>query len=80
MARQLGTVAPGILAIYPQPDFLFAAGDDRTDEDLFERLRDGAWTVHVGPRATHAAFMVRDFESLRSLLETFTQARHLKRA
>src|SRR5437870_2459789 len=69
-----------ILAGYSQPDFLFAAGDDRTDEDLFERLRDGAWTVHVGPGATRAAFMVRDFESLRSLLETFTQARHLKRA
>src|SRR6266566_5210204 len=69
-----------ILAGYSQPDFLFAAGDDRTDEDLFERLRDGAWTVHVGPGATRAAFMVRDLESLRSLLETFTQDRHLKRA
>src|SRR5207248_6393743 len=41
-----------ILAGYSQPDFLFAAGDDCTDEDLFERLRDGAWTVHVGPGAT----------------------------
>jgi len=69
-----------ILTAYPQPDFLFAAGDDRTDEDLFERLRDGAWTVHVGPGATRAAFMVRDFESLRSLLETFTEARYLRRA
>jgi trehalose 6-phosphate synthase/phosphatase len=69
-----------ILAAYSQPDFLFAAGDDRTDEDLFERLRDGAWTVHVGPGATRAAFMVRDFESLRSLLETFTEARYLRRA
>jgi trehalose-6-phosphatase len=37
MARHLGTFAHGILAAYPQPDFLFAAGDDRTDEGLFER-------------------------------------------
>ena len=41
MARHLGTFAHGILAAYPQPDFLFAARDDRTDEGLFERLRDG---------------------------------------
>jgi trehalose 6-phosphate synthase/phosphatase len=69
-----------ILATYPQPDFLFAAGDDRTDEDLFERLSNGAWTVHVGSGPTRAAFMVRDFEGLRNVLETFTEARHLKRA
>jgi len=75
-----GEALERILAGYSLPDFLFAAGDDRTDEDIFERLRDGAWTVHVGPGPTHAAFMVRDFESLRSLLETFTEARYLKRA
>jgi trehalose 6-phosphate synthase/phosphatase len=75
-----GEAVERILAAYPQPDFLFAAGDDRTDEDLFQYLRDGAWTVHVGPGATRAAFMVRDFESLRSLLEMFTEARHLERA
>jgi trehalose 6-phosphate synthase/phosphatase len=68
-----------ILSAYPQPDFVFAAGDDRTDEDLFERLQE-AWSVHVGPGATRAAFMVRDFQSLRNLLETFTEARYLKRA
>ncbi len=64
----------------PPPDFLFAAGDDRTDEGLFERLRDGARIVHVGPATTHAAFMMRDFKSLRSSLETFIEARHLKQA
>jgi trehalose 6-phosphate synthase/phosphatase len=62
-----------ILATYPQPDFLFAAGDDRTDEDLFERMRDGAWTVHVGPGPTRAGFVVRDVESVRSVLETFIE-------
>jgi hypothetical protein len=34
--------------------------------------------LHVGPAPTHAAFMVSDFKSLQSLLETFMKARHLK--
>jgi trehalose 6-phosphate synthase/phosphatase len=60
-----------ILAAQPEPDFLFAAGDDRTDEDLFERIGGQAWTVHVGSGPAHAAFAVPDFESIRKLLETF---------
>ena len=63
-----------ILAVYSEPDFVFAAGDDRTDEDLFERLRDGAWTVHVGSRPTRAAFVVPDCEKIRSLLEMLAEA------
>jgi trehalose 6-phosphate synthase/phosphatase len=63
-----------IFAAYSQPDFLFAAGDNRPDEDLFERMRDGAWTVHVGPGPTRAGFVVRDFEAVREVLETFTEA------
>jgi trehalose 6-phosphate synthase/phosphatase len=48
----------------PDPDFMFAAGDDRTDEDLFERMPNGAWTVHVGPGPTPASFVVPDFQGL----------------
>src|SRR6266851_541195 len=58
-----------LLAAQPEPDFLFAAGDDRTDEDLFERITGEAWTVHVGSGPTKAAFSVPDFESVRKLLE-----------
>jgi trehalose 6-phosphate synthase/phosphatase len=57
----------------PRADFLLAVGDDRTDEDLFERMRDGAWTVHVGPGYTCAAFVAPDFESVRRLLGMFTE-------
>jgi trehalose 6-phosphate synthase/phosphatase len=60
-----------LLALQPQPDFLFAAGDDRTDEDLFERMPRDAWTVHVGPGVTTAAFVAPDFGSIRSLLDRF---------
>lgn len=58
----------------PQADFLFAAGDDRTDEDLFERLQSDAYTLHVGPGPTRAAFAVPDFRSVRDLLEMFVEA------
>ena len=63
LARLLTSVSP--------PDVLFAAGDDRTDEDLFERIQSDAWTVHVGPGPTRAAFVVADVESLRRVLEMF---------
>jgi trehalose 6-phosphate synthase/phosphatase len=55
------------------PDFLFAAGDDRTDEDLFERIQSDPWTVHVGPGPTRAGFVVPDYESLRRVLEMFAK-------
>jgi trehalose 6-phosphate synthase/phosphatase len=58
-------------AAQPNPDFLFAAGDDRTDEDLFERIPDGNWTVHVGPGPTRAAFVVPDSQAVTGLLEMF---------
>jgi trehalose 6-phosphate synthase/phosphatase len=35
-------------------DLVLAVGDDRTDEDLFERLDDAAWTVKVGRAPTRA--------------------------
>lgn len=61
-------------AAQPEPDFLFAAGDDRTDEDLFERLQDDAYTLHVGPGSTRAAFAVPDFHSVRDLLQMLIEA------
>jgi trehalose 6-phosphate synthase/phosphatase len=70
-----GETVDRLLAAQPNPDFLFAAGDDRTDEDLFERIQsDGAWTVHIGPGPTRAAFIVPDVESVRRLLAMFAEA------
>jgi trehalose 6-phosphate synthase/phosphatase len=37
-------------------DFRLAAGDDRTDEDLFEALPADAWTVHVGNGPSRARY------------------------
>jgi trehalose 6-phosphate synthase/phosphatase len=68
-----GEALDRLLAVLSSPDFLFAAGDDRTDEDLFEHMPTEAWTVHIGPGPTRAAFVLTDFESLRRVLEMFTK-------
>lgn len=48
--------------------FILAVGDDRTDEDLFERLPRSAWTVRVGGASTRARYRVRGPREVRSLL------------
>ena len=63
-----------LLAACGQRDFVFAAGDDRTDEDLFERMPNETWTVHVGPGPTRAAFVVRDFEAASEVLQIFVKS------
>jgi trehalose 6-phosphate synthase/phosphatase len=37
-------------------DFRMAAGDDHTDEDLFELLPPDAWTVHIGNGPSRARY------------------------
>ncbi len=61
---RLESDAPGV-------DFLFAAGDDRTDEDMFERLPREAWTIHVGGTRSRARFRVDDTIELRRVLDGF---------
>jgi trehalose 6-phosphate synthase/phosphatase len=41
------------------PAFELAIGDDRTDEDMFDRLPEDAYTIHVGPGATRARYRIR---------------------
>lgn len=69
-----------LLVASSEPDFLFAVGDDRTDEDLFEHMQSEAWTIHVGPGPTRAAFVVPDFESVRTVLEMFAELAILGKA
>jgi trehalose 6-phosphate synthase/phosphatase len=47
---------------------LVAAGNDRTDEDLFEALSEAATTIVVGERPSAARYRVPDVWSLRSFL------------
>jgi len=63
-----GAVVSRMEEVWPA-DFRLAVGDDRTDEDLFERLPPEAWTIHVGDGPSLARFRVKDPPAVRELLE-----------
>jgi trehalose 6-phosphate synthase/phosphatase len=69
-----GEVLAQLTESCPSPSFLFAAGDDRTDEDLFERLPDEAWTVHVGTNRSRARFYLPTTGEVRKLMARFVEA------
>ena len=49
-------------------DFIFAIGDDRTDEDLFAALPTTAYTIKVGPDLSLATYSLRSVDAVRELL------------
>ena len=57
----------------PCYDFLLAAGDDRTDEDVFEAAPDDAWTIKVGGGPTLAHYALKDSTEMRGLLEALAR-------
>lgn len=58
-----------------QDEVILAAGDDRTDEDLFHSLPPGALTIHVGSGPSAAHVSVEDYRALRSLLRALARSR-----
>ena len=54
-------------------DFMFAIGDDWTDEYMFEELPDSAYTVKVGFKKTSAKYHIKNTDEVRELLKTFTK-------
>jgi len=56
-------------------DFVFAAGDDWTDEDLFAVLPETAWSLKVGIANTRARFNVREIRENLQLLESLAATR-----
>lgn len=50
-------------------DFILAAGDDTTDEDMFHILPDDAWTIKVGMDTTEARFYLEESKEVRQLLQ-----------
>ena len=52
-------------------DFIFAIGDDWTDEFMFEEMPEGAYTVKVGFKKTNAKYYIKDAEKVRELLSGF---------
>ncbi len=75
-----GEVLERLLDSRFDPDFVLAVGDDRTDEDLFERLQSNAWKVHIGPGPTRASHVVANFADLRRVLEFFAESQDARKA
>ncbi|MDT0647303.1 bifunctional alpha,alpha-trehalose-phosphate synthase (UDP-forming)/trehalose-phosphatase [Zunongwangia sp. F260] len=54
-------------------DFIFAIGDDWTDEYMFKELPEKAYTVKVGIKQTSARYYVEDTKKVRTILQAFTE-------
>jgi trehalose 6-phosphate synthase/phosphatase len=54
-------------------DFILAAGDDKTDESLFQVMPDHAYTIRIGINPSFARYNVSDFSGLINLLKTFVE-------
>jgi trehalose 6-phosphate synthase/phosphatase len=55
-------------------DFIFAVGDDKTDEDMFKMLvnKKNCFTIKVGPNASYAQYNVLKPQMVVSLLQGFS--------
>ncbi|PKD20943.1 trehalose-6-phosphate synthase [Salegentibacter salinarum] len=54
-------------------DFIFAIGDDWTDEYMFEELPEDSFTVKVGMKKTSARYYVEDTLKVREILKKFAE-------
>jgi trehalose 6-phosphate synthase/phosphatase len=67
-----GALANELLPGYADDAFILGIGDDRTDEDLFARLPENAWSVHVGGGPSRATYSLPDTHHVRQLLQQLT--------
>ncbi|HEX6284330.1 MAG TPA: bifunctional alpha,alpha-trehalose-phosphate synthase (UDP-forming)/trehalose-phosphatase, partial [Pyrinomonadaceae bacterium] len=63
-----GQVYSRLLLSDAAPDFIMAAGDDVTDEDLFARLPENAWSIHVGRNESRAKYYLSNPDEMIALL------------
>ena len=63
-----GDVYSRLLLSGATPEFIMAAGDDVTDEDLFARVPDNAWTIHVGRNQSKAKHYLSNPDDMVALL------------
>jgi trehalose 6-phosphate synthase/phosphatase len=60
-------------------DFIFGAGDDSTDEDLFSVLPEDAYSIKIGSGNTAANYRMKSWKSMRWLLERFTENNEMQK-
>jgi trehalose 6-phosphate synthase/phosphatase len=68
MSANKGEFANTLLQQFQDADFVLAAGDDRTDEDMFARMPTSAWTIRVGRDDTKASYWLNDVDAVRDVL------------
>jgi len=63
------------MRVLPQKDydFIFAIGDDWTDEFMFQELPEEAVTVKVGMQSTQAKYFIESVSGVRGILQKFIQ-------
>ena len=74
-----GQVYSRLLPSGAVPDFILAAGDDVTDEDLFARLPESAWTIHVGRNQSRAKYYLSNPDEMVALLAQLLEPRETVR-
>lgn len=52
-------------------DFIFAAGDDETDEDMFKVLPEFAWSIRIGMSPSYAHYNLHSHNELLEILKQF---------
>ncbi len=67
------------LAAHTRADFVLAAGDDRTDEDMFAHAPRGTWTLKIGAGETNARARLDSVTELRGFLLEIISARRVMR-
>jgi trehalose 6-phosphate synthase/phosphatase len=55
-------------------DFILAAGDDVTDEDLFAQAPADAWTIHIGTGHSRARYRLAGPQEMSMLLDKLRKA------
>ncbi len=68
-----GALATELLSGYASDGFILGIGDDLTDEDLFARLPENAWSIHVGGGVSKARYSLTDTRHVRQLLHQLIQ-------
>jgi trehalose 6-phosphate synthase/phosphatase len=65
--------AAAVLITNEYYDFILAAGDDKTDEFLFQVMPDQAYTIRIGLSPSYARYNVTDFSVLLNLLKVLVE-------
>ena len=75
-----GTAVRDFLGLFRPEQVIGAAGDDRTDEDLFAALPEGSLSLCAGTFATRAGYRVSGPDQIRLFLRSFAEARKAQAA